>query len=162
VKLICFLIEHERPRSVQLAHEARIGEQLRVMVHFSTTDREAHRLTIVCQDAEDNEYSLGSFEGACLFGTRLLALGGFLEPLKTAGWVRIHLLLDGERIDVSRALFVLGPRRSRGRYLGRGDKPGVEQAAAPPQTEASSGPADEPASPESLPLAGRLRAGRRR
>jgi hypothetical protein len=153
VKLICFLIEHQRPRAMQLSHEARIGERLGVTIHLWLTDRDPHRLTVVCQQADGSEYVLGSFEGQCALGTKLLALGGWLEPLREAGWVKLKLLCDGERLEVSRNLFILGPRRARaprGPYLGRG--------TAREQPHDADGTAD----PQPLPLAAPLRASRRR
>src|SRR5262245_65191761 len=44
---------------------------------------------------------------------------GPLHGLEVGGWHRIHLILDGEEIGVSKPIFVVGPRKTPRRYMGR-------------------------------------------
>jgi hypothetical protein len=133
MRFLSFLLERDQAgKDYKLLHEVRMTDRLRVTACFWDAGMNPHRLEVVSQHADGSERVVGRFDGACPRGAGLLVVEGLLEPLRVGGWHRIALRLDGQPLGVSRPVFVLGPRRTRGRYLGRALPPGVQVQAPEP------------------------------
>jgi CheY-like chemotaxis protein len=95
----------------------RLRERLAVRVQFWFQDTSEHTLDVVAHAPNASRLELGRFHGRSHAAPGMVTMEGPLRGLDTAGWHRIHLVLDGEDVGHSSALFVLGPGKAPTAYV---------------------------------------------
>lgn len=111
----------------------RLHEQLTVRAEFWCQDTMEHTLDVVAHAPNATRLQLGRFQGICRTAPGMVTMEGPLRGFDTAGWHRVHLILDDEDVGHSSAVFVLGPGTATSAYVGR-DAPLPIPAEGEPRT----------------------------